>query len=407
MPVAQLPREWAKARAGGATVVGARAAAWAPVDQLAAVVVVDGHDEAYQEERAPTWHARDVATERARRAGVAIVVTSPCPDLETLAGRALMTADRSTERAGWPALDIVDRRQDDPRTGLFSPRLVSVLRSDRRVLCVLNRKGRARLLACAACGELARCTRCDAAVAQSDETLTCARCGEVRPRVCALCGAQRLKTIRAGVTRVREELEALAGRPVGEVTGESDELPSTPLIVGTEAVLHRVYRADAIAFLEFDQELLAARYRAAEQAFALLARAARLVGGRQGTGQLLVQTRLPDHDVLAAALHGDPDRYVPAELARRQAVRFPPAVAMALISGEAAEAFVQRLAGVEVLGPAVDRWLVKAADHPTLSARWPLFRGPAAGYGSRSTRSASNNAAGGASGNVHSRRRTS
>ena len=69
--VAAHPRDWAQG-AAGATVVGTRAAAWAPVGDLAAVVVVDEHDDAHQQEQAPTWHARDVALERARRAGRAL-----------------------------------------------------------------------------------------------------------------------------------------------------------------------------------------------------------------------------------------------------------------------------------------------------------------------------------------------
>ena len=72
--------------------------------------------------------------------------------------------------------------------------------------------------------------------------------------------------------------------------------------VGTEAVLHRVTEADAVAFLDFDQELLAPRYRAVEEALALLARAARLVGGRRPGARVLVQTRVPNHEVLDAAL---------------------------------------------------------------------------------------------------------
>ena len=84
-------RDWALG-AAGATVVGTRAAAWAPVADLAAVVVLDEHDEAHQQEQAPTWHARDVAIERARRAGVPCVLTSPCPTLEALAWGDLLAA---------------------------------------------------------------------------------------------------------------------------------------------------------------------------------------------------------------------------------------------------------------------------------------------------------------------------
>lgn len=366
-PVALAPRDWARAAAGGVTVVGTRAAAWAPMPDLAAVVVVDAHDEVYQEERAPTWSAWQVAAERARRADVPCVLLSPCPTLDLEAWGEVLVPSRAGERAGWPAVVVVDRRGDDPRTGLYSEPLVAVLRSDARVVCVLNRKGRAPLSACNACGELACCDTCGAAVERTDDGLRCRRCGAVRPVLCASCGGMRLKTLRAGVSRVREELEALATTPVGEVTGESDEVPSTRVVVGTEAVLHRVPTADVVAFLDFDQELLASRYRAGEQALALLARAARLVGGRGSGGRLLVQTRLPEHEVLAAALHADPGRVNEADRPRRRQLRLPPYAALAAVSGEAADEFAGRVPStVERLGPVEGRWLLRAPDHRVL-----------------------------------------
>ncbi|HET9444277.1 MAG TPA: hypothetical protein VFO65_13185, partial [Acidimicrobiales bacterium] len=171
-------------------------------------------------------------------------------------------------------------------------------------------------------------------------------------------------------TRAREEIEALAGRPVGEVTGDTDEVPDVPVLVGTEAVLQRVRQADAVAFLDFDQELLAPRYRAGEQALALLARAGRLVGGRRGGGRVVVQTRIPRHEVLTAALHGDPGRLAAAEAPGRRALSFPPYAALALVSGPSAGELVERLEGVEgveAMGPDDGRWLVRAPDAATLA----------------------------------------
>ncbi len=101
----------------------------------------------------------------------------------------------------------------------------------------------------------------------------------------------------------------------------------------------------------------------------MLARAARLVGGRGGGGRILVQTRLPGHEVIDAAVHADPSRLSVVEAARRAALRFPPETAVAAVSGQAAAGFVAALPaddGLEVLGPANDRWLVRAADHLTL-----------------------------------------
>jgi primosomal protein N' (replication factor Y) len=372
--VALLPRDWARAAAGGCAVVGARAAAWAPVPRLGAVVVVDEHDEAHQEERAPTWHAREVALERARRAGVPCLLVSPCPTLEALRSGRLLAPGRVEERAGWPVVDVVDRRKEDPRAGLYSPRLVDALRSGRRVVCVLNRTGRARLLACAACGTVAGCERCGAAVVVPEAgVLRCLRCATERPEVCLDCGSGRFRALRVGVSRAREELSALAGEPVAEVTaagvvGDGDRGVGR-VVVGTEAVLHHVRSADVVAFLDLDQELLAPRYRAAEQVMALVVRAARLLGGRSGGGRLVLQTRTPRHEVVEAALHAEPARLARAEDGRRVVLGFPPYAALAAVSGPSAPAFVEALGdppGVDVLGPDDGRWLLRAGDHTAL-----------------------------------------
>jgi len=374
-PAVVVPRGYAAALAGGVTVLGARNAAWAPLVGLTSCVVLDEHDEVHAEERSPTWHARDVAVERARRAGVPCLLVSPAPTLEALAAGPLRTLARVAERDGWPRLDVIDRRDDDPlKGGPLSERLVDLLRSDRRVVCVLNRTGRSRLLVCAGCGDIARCERCQAAVAQGDAPeLVCGRCATVRPPVCLACHRTTFRNARAGVTRVREELESLAGRPVVEVAGPADgddrAVERAGLLVGTEAVLHRAGPADAVVFLDLDQELLAPRYRAAEQALTLLVRGARLVGGRRGSGRLVVQTRQPQHEVIQAALMADPGRASARELERRTELGYPPVTAMAEVSGSLAPLFLEafgRPAGVEVLGPADGRWLLRAADHTTL-----------------------------------------
>jgi primosomal protein N' (replication factor Y) len=270
-------------------------------------------------------------------------------------------------------VQVVDRRREDlGRTGLYSTATVKALRSRGRVLGVLNRTGRSRLLACRSCGELARCEVCESAVRQVAEgRLRCHRCDAERPPVCDRCGSVSFKNLRVGVTRAREELEALVGEPVAEVSGDTagSALPEVRVFVGTEAVLHQVDGAEAVVFLDFDQELLVPRYRAAEQAFGLLVRAARVVGDRAHGGRILVQTRLPRHEAIVAALHADPSRLASVERERRRALGYPPFEALAEVSGAAAELFVERLersTGVEIRGPQEGRWRLRATDHETL-----------------------------------------
>jgi primosomal protein N' (replication factor Y) len=293
------------------------------------------------------------------------------------AAGAVRAPDRAAERGGWPAVEVIDRRDEPPGLGLYSERLVPVVRAARpgeRVVCVLNRKGRAVLVACAACSELARCEACRGPLGSIAGGLRCRRCGAEQPVMCGWCGSTRFKALRIGVGRAREELELLAGQPAADLTAESPAgpPPDAALLVGTEAVLHRVAGAHVVVFLDFDQELLAPRYRAGEEALALLARAGRLVGGRDeaaGGRRVVVQTRLPDHEVIEAAVHGDPGRLALVESARRVALRLPPETALARVSGpgaaELADAVRGRL-GVEVVGPSADRWLVRAPDHDVL-----------------------------------------
>lgn len=369
--VARLPEHWARA-AAGAAVIGTRTAALATVHDPGCIVVFDEHDEALQEERTPTWHARDIAIERARRLGVPCVLVSPTPSLEALDALPLRTLDRASEFDGWPAITVIDQREQPPgRTTLFSSALIDELRSGRSVACIINRTGRARLLACDTCGEIARCTTCDGAMQQPESDLVCARCDDARPVICQACGATRLKNLRVGVSRAREELAALVDDPIAEATASGVEGdPDARVIVGTEAVLHLRRRFDTVAFCDFDQELSALRQRAGEQAFALLARAARTVGPRRRGGRILVQTRTPDDVVLTAAVRVDPQAVAEAERARREAMRWSPVVVQAAVSGAGAPAWVaeaeQRL-GLSIRGPKNDLWLVRADDHRSLA----------------------------------------
>ena len=315
--------------------------------------------------------------------GLSVALVTPCPPVAMSEGMQVITTPRPVERRGWPLVEVVDRRADDPRTGLFSERLVRALHgaldeTGARVVCILNRTGRIRLLACAQCGALARCTRCGGAMAQpgAGGGLRCRRCDDTRPAVCAVCDSTRLKSLRIGVSRATEELSALTGVEATEITGRSapdhgggERLGGARLVVGTEAALHRVSRAGLVAFLDIDQHLLAPRFAAGEETLALLARAARLVGTRDAGGRVLVQTRIPDHEVLRAAAQADPTVLDAPERALRATLGLPPFGALAVLRGPGATAYaigLGEVAGVTASSVDADRWLVTARDHQIL-----------------------------------------
>lgn len=362
--VACLPGEWAAAAAGlPDAVIGTRNAVFSPRTP-SLTLVLDAHAEAYRSPKAPTFDARLVAAERARRAARPIVFVSPCPPLELLEdqaapGRRLVTLPATVERLGWGDVAVVDSREEDPAEGGYPSALIAWIRREADavagggppVVCLLDRIGRARLLACRQCREVQRCPRCGAAELQMAKpppgeigVLTCPSCGHERPAQCSACGSARHRVARPGVSRAREQLEAVLGLPVGEMSGPRAAVPGTAVIVGTQVALHRVRRASLVVWLDFEQELLAPRFRAAEDSLALLARSVRLTGARASeSGRVVVRTSLPGHEVVEAARRGDPGLVAAAEAARRRLLGLPPFGGLAGISGEGAHALVERL----------------------------------------------------------------
>ena len=441
-------KAWEQALSG-ATVVGNQTTVWMPMPNLAAVVVIDEHDDALQAQKAPTWNARDVALERARRKGVPAVLMSPVPSLEALkiASRVLDATEhtikphqyvenskinslnftnyvdhgehrdnygesRSWPAVAWPVVAVLDRRDEDPvRGGLLSENLSYFLNRDRypgKVVAVLNRKGRSRLMACNNCGELVRSSDGSTPMILHDKELVSKDGSEKRPAVCAKCGSTVLRNLRMGIIRACEDLAAMAGEPVGEVTSETDTMPQVRILLGTEAVLWRLNTASVVILLDFDQELLTPRQRASLQALALLARAARLLRSDQTLSdqtlsdqtassqaasdqtmryqtenahyrsmnntmlnRLVIQTRQPDHPVIRAVVQSDPSIVAKLELERRKTLNLPPFSAQAMISGAGAAEFIGTLRSINqqattVKGPLNDRYLLQADTHEVL-----------------------------------------
>jgi primosomal protein N' (replication factor Y) len=180
---------------------------------------------------------------------------------------------------------------------------------------------------------------------------------------------------------LRDEVAGLVPRvEVAEVDAATDPVDAgvsaAPVLVGTEAVLHRLVRTRdhpvrLVAFLTFDEELMATRFRAHEQALWLLVRAARLLGPRTEGGRLLVQTRAPGHAVLRVAASGDPEPFAREEAEVRSELHYPPFGGLAEVSGAPAAvdaaATAMRDAGLTVLGGRDGPALVRAPSSTDLA----------------------------------------
>ncbi|HWD96206.1 MAG TPA: hypothetical protein VG246_07295 [Acidimicrobiales bacterium] len=367
--------EWERGRAGWPVVIGARGAALAPVPRVAGAIIIDADDESYRSSAAPTWEATALLRERCRRDGAPLWATSMVPS-PSLLNRSDYQRDPDLV-GGWPRVEVIDRRQSDPREGVLSE---SALRAAHHaldgedavaVVVILQRLGTGRLLACVRCGELARCAQCQQAEEEVGDELACADRHELRARFCRHCGATKFRRVKVGVTTLARDVAAQLGRPVSEVTASLDAKSTLErVVVGTEATWQRVRRCGVVIFVDFDQYLLAPRESARRSAITAVGKAGRLVGSRrEGRGHVVIQTRRGDDGVLEALREASFDAVVTGDVATAELLGLAPYGASAEVSGEGADAFVRELGSELVrVRPTPDGFVVRAKDVDTLTA---------------------------------------
>ncbi|MFN7940613.1 MAG: primosomal protein N' [Thermoanaerobaculia bacterium] len=351
-------QEWERARRGEARVViGPRSAVFAPLENLGLIVVDEEQDPAYKQESTPRYHGRDIALVRARAAGAVAVLVSATPALESRVnverGRlAPLVLTRRVGQGELPEGILVDLRQEARvrRSGeiVFSARLLDelgrCLAAGDQAILLRNRRGYAPLLLCRACGEDFRCDDCGLprTLHRRDSRLLCHYCGGSRPvpALCPICGAEALEAVGAGTERVEEEIAQLfpgtaidvldrdAVRRRGGVAAvlERFQRGDTRLLVGTQMVSkgHHFPGVALTAVLSADSYLGFPDFRAVEKTYALLTQVAGRAGRGARPGRLVLQSFLPEHYAIRAALAHDDALFEASEMRFRRAFAYPP-----------------------------------------------------------------------------------
>lgn len=335
---------YAAVREGAVDVlVGTRTAAMLPLPDPGVICVVDEPNEAHRAE--PGYeglpiHARDVALCRGRIEGSAVLCLSPTPSLRLYASSDNMRELPEVTSERWPAVRIVDMRGSGAD---LSATLISACRraieDGERVGLIANRLGYATVVTCNRCGSVKNCPYCDLPLAllEGSGSLLCGRCGyrEPAPERCEVCGSARLSATGLGVNRVREEVSAAVRKPVGLSTASDREGLDAALVVGTpRGILREEW--DMVMVVDADAVLLGSGMGAVERAFRLLYRAAEAARKR-----VFVQTRVPEHYALQAALRGDYPAFAAAELPRLRALGYPPFAHLASVTFEGRESVIR------------------------------------------------------------------
>lgn len=352
----QRRRTWRAVADGGVKVlVGARSALFLPFAKLGLVIVDEAHEISFKQEDGVRYHARDVAVMRGRFEGFPVILASATPALES---RHMVSIGRYKGleipsrfgAAKMPEIKAIDLTLDAPeRQHWIAPTLLKALeeRIERgeQSLLFLNRRGFAPLTLCRTCGHRFQCPNCTSWMVEHRlvRRLACHHCGHVMPppEECPECGeSDTLVACGPGVERICDEVNRLLPG-ARTIVATSDTLWSpekaaefvarvenkaVDIIIGTQLVTKGYHFPELtlVGVIDADLGLEGGDLRAAERTFQQIAQAAGRAGRGEKPGEVFIQTRNPEHPVIAALVAGDRDAFYDAETEQRKSAGAPP-----------------------------------------------------------------------------------
>jgi primosomal protein N' (replication factor Y) len=392
-------QQWHRIKSGDARmVVGTRSAVFAPVADLALILVDEEHDSSYKQEETPRYHARDIAVMRAKMASATVVLGSATPSLESYFNAtknkyALVELPDRVERRPLPEVEIIDMRQEFHETGhelIISRKLTAEIKErferNEQVMVLLNRRGYSPVALCRACGKTLECQNCAIALThhKREQRMICHYCGFTAPvpKSCVHCGSEYVYFLGAGSEKLEELLhgmfpqariarldrDTVRGHEDFERTLNALSEGELDLLVGTQMIAkgHDIHGVTLVGVVGADSALGFPDFRAAERTFQLLTQVAGRAGRGQSPGKVILQTYFQDHYAVQYAARHDFAGFYEKELRFRSWMHYPPYSSLANVlirsdqldealhwSGTLGKWFEQnRHEGVRVLGPA-------------------------------------------------------
>mgnify|MGYP003301013319 CR=1 FL=1 len=347
--------QWKRVKKGEAkVVVGTRSAVFAPCADLGLMILDEEQEHSYKSENAPRYSAREVALWRGLKEKALVLFGSATPSIETMyharrGDYGLYILRRRYGGRALPDVSIVDMRQDIKEGNDYT--LSLDLRQDilqqaedgKQTILFLNRRGNSRALVCVDCSQAPECKRCSARLTyhSANGRLMCHHCGHSQPAPnrCPNCGGP-LKQVGTGTQKVQQELaelfpdlevarmdtDTVSAVNTHEKILERFEKENIPILVGTQMVAKglNLPNVTLVGVLDADLSLYSGSYRAAENTFNMLTQVVGRAGRGDTPGRAIIQTLVPEHQVLKLAAMQDYAGFYDLEINLRKVQNCPP-----------------------------------------------------------------------------------
>ena len=354
--------QWKRVRSGEAgVVVGTRSAVFAPCSP--GLIILDEEQEhSYKSENSPRYSAKEVAIWRGAKENALVLLGSATPSIESMyRARSgiyrLYTLKERYNGKPLPEVEIVDMREEmklGNDLSLSVPlrhAMIEARDAARQTILLLNRRGNSRALVCVDCRETPECPRCSVRMTyhSANNRLMCHYCGHSRPapEKCPSCGGP-IKTIGTGTQKVQEELEFLFpdwenlrmdtdtvnAVNTHEKILEKFQEQQIPVLIGTQMVAKglNLPNVTLVGVLDADLSLYTGGYRAGETTFNMLTQVVGRAGRGETAGRAVVQSLVPEHQVIRLAARQDYEGFYDLEINLRRVQNAPPFGDVAVIT---------------------------------------------------------------------------
>lgn len=338
-------------------VLGTRSAIFAPLENLALIVIDEEQEHTYKSDQSPKYSAKDVARFRCEKNGALMLLCSATPSVETFyrASTGVFSLVRLEGRYGkaeLPKVTIADMRTSsgggDFRIigDLLAEKLIKNYEEGHQSLLFLNRRGYSSFLICRKCGGVMLCPHCSVALTfhtgKGEGSMVCHYCGyKTRPpKECPSCGSEHIGYMGFGTQALEEAVTALIpGARVLRMDADTtsakhsrDEIirsfsrGDADILLGTQMIAkgHNFPRVTLAAAVSADSSLYSDDFRAAERTFSIITQLVGRSGRSEEPGEAVVQTYCPDSETIRLGAEQDYDKFFANEIAMRRALVFPP-----------------------------------------------------------------------------------
>ncbi len=355
LPAGERYDQWKRVRSGDAkVVVGTRSAVFAPASNLGLLILDEEQEHSYKSESNPRYNAKEIALYRGLKENFMVLLGSATPSVETMyhakqGDHQLYRLKNRFNGKALPYVRMVDMREEikEGNDLSFSVDLREAIwnthRDGKQTILFLNRRGNARAMVCVDCRQAPECPRCSARLTyhSANERLMCHYCGysQPTPKRCPACSGP-LKRIGTGTQKAQQELtELFPDLEIARMDADTVSAVNThekilehfaeervPVLIGTQMVAKglNLPNVTLVGVLDADLGLYTGSYRAAETTFNMLTQVVGRAGRGDVAGQAIIQTLVPEHEILKLAARQDYDGFYDLEIRLRKVQNCPP-----------------------------------------------------------------------------------